>query len=108
MFGLSDGEHKPVCLSITAVPEEGVFKMNRFHINKSNIRRQWFMEEEAGDPVTGNLSDITMSVTGNPTGCFCEIMLWCLTQEISLPTLLRIYEFSMLKHHRNMCFCSFS
>ncbi|XP_056022983.1 nucleolar protein 6-like isoform X2 [Ostrea edulis] len=47
-----DGEHKPVCLSITAVPEDGVFKMNRFHIDKNNVRRQWFMEEEAGDSDT--------------------------------------------------------
>nr|XP_022330549.1 nucleolar protein 6-like isoform X1 [Crassostrea virginica] len=43
---------RTVCLNITAVPEEGTFKLNRFHINKSNVRRQWFLEEEEGKSST--------------------------------------------------------
>ena len=46
---------RTVCLNITAVPEEGTFKLNRFHINKSNVRRQWFLEEEEGKSSTGML-----------------------------------------------------
>lgn len=52
---LVGGEHRPVCLNITAVPEDGVFKLSRFHISKNNVRRQWFLEEGAGDSDTGRI-----------------------------------------------------
>lgn len=50
------GEHRPVCLNITAVPEDGLFKLSRFHISKNNVRRQWFLEEGVGDSTTDKSS----------------------------------------------------
>ena len=36
-----DGK-KPVSIILHAVPQSGVFKLNRFHINKNNVRPAWF------------------------------------------------------------------
>ncbi|XP_052280548.1 nucleolar protein 6-like isoform X9 [Dreissena polymorpha] len=35
------GAHKPVVLHLHAVAHPGVFKLNRFHANKNNVRSSW-------------------------------------------------------------------
>ncbi|XP_061172085.1 nucleolar protein 6-like isoform X1 [Saccostrea echinata] len=65
-------EGKPVCVNISAVPEDGVFKFNRFHITKNNVRYHWFTEGESRDAESGEtfatpfynntvLQDLTMT-----------------------------------------------
>ncbi|XP_060067208.1 nucleolar protein 6-like [Ylistrum balloti] len=62
---------KPVTVHLHAVAAEGMFKLHRFHVNKNNVRKQWYHgqteEVEEGDqPATSSynmaiLSDLTMA-----------------------------------------------
>ncbi|OWF47935.1 nucleolar protein 6-like [Mizuhopecten yessoensis] len=62
---------KPVTVHLHVIAEEGLFKLNRFHINKNNVRKQWYRGEtedvEEGDqPATPLynmevLSDLTLT-----------------------------------------------
>lgn len=77
---------KPITVHLHVVAEEGMFKLHRFHVNKNNIRKQWYHGqtqevEEDDQPTTplynmAILSDLTLtqntdhltSILGNSQG----------------------------------------
>jgi hypothetical protein len=42
-------------MHVHAVPESGTFKLNRFHVEKNNVRSHWFhgMKDTDNQPETG-------------------------------------------------------
>ncbi|XP_076443983.1 nucleolar protein 6-like [Babylonia areolata] len=47
-----EGKGKALTVHLHAIPEEGAFKMNRFHITKNNVRPRWFSAQD--DQENGN------------------------------------------------------
>ncbi|KAK2165674.1 hypothetical protein NP493_1357g00033 [Ridgeia piscesae] len=63
------GKHFTVRLH--ACPEDGAFKLNRFHISKSNVRQQWFdpaMTTDSGEELLTMLRESVMACRFSKSG----------------------------------------
>lgn len=47
-------EKKPVSVILHAVPQSGVFKLNRFHVDKNNIRSSWYKGQGQTEDTTAS------------------------------------------------------